>query len=920
MNNIKQCFTSALIIQTRIINEIKNLKSLKADNINLSNYLLSSTYASQSGQFVQLSSANILGNNFSLSGDLNLSGDLTFNGNKENTSGGIVVLDENGQILSSLLSSNYWTKYEINEKIAKSHNIKIEKLDSLPESVNNYDENTIYLVSQGNENNDIYDEYLIISGQWELIGNTRINMNDYARLDTQNVFSEHISIANNQNHGTFIGKSIITFKNEGAYGGNGSISHDGLSFHSDHNDTSVDITLNTLSGLQIGNNISIHPTSGIVLSGNPQNTSGGIVVLNENGKIPSSSYDGFTQKTISIVKIPSNAAVYLELEYSTDPTFTENVEKISTSGITENDPRFKIFDGFEYVNIPSNGLGTPFDGFPFNITLSGLNPNELTYIRYCWILEDVIEIRGTFNDANNNSIIYNFNPNVNAFLIGEGDETGGTYYLKIQKDADNFILSICEGPNNIDIENYEIVGRGYSDDNFETITWEFNNSSYDIEFISDPNNEIINTIKYISKSDYYSLTYPSFSEGGSVVDQNQFLLVDETAEAAKKLETPRKIQLSGSIIGNSYFDGTENIVIDTSFNANNFSLDLSTIDSVKINWNQINNRPDSIWIFKDKLDYTTDLSGIPNLNNYLPLSTYVEQSGQFVQLSAANTLGNNFSLNGDLKLNGYSLNSPSGLVVLDENGNLKIGNNFQNIQILTNGIKSQSYYNQNIINGIISFNNNIFDHITSELDDTKPIILYFDFNSYSGIQNFESHIRFNGHDQNTSGGIVVLDESGKIPTSSYDIPKESDPIFSANSGQFVQLSSANILGDNFTISGDLKLNGYSLNSPSGLVVLDENGKIPLSRIEVKNSVITQNNYTIDYLSGDIFNISSNSDGSLDIINVPIGEGIFVRINNESGSLIDFNGNTIINDNGIYFISFINITGNPELINIIKKDE
>lgn len=166
-------------------------------------------------------------------------------------------------------------------------------------------------------------------------------------------------------------------------------------------------------------------------------------------------------------------------------------------------------------------------------------------------------------------------------------------------------------------------------------------------------------------------------------------------------------------------------------------------------------------------------------------------------------------------------------------------------------------------------------------------ISYFNINmSTSG----ESHICFNGHDQNLANGIVVLDEQGNLPSSSTEnliksnqsnsvtsgfnlnfienniennIDHIKQTIYSANNISFYDIldiyrkyniisisgiSIADYLVDgpenhinispekielyhdnesyfSFSINNGLRLYGHSTNTPSGLVVLDQNGFI-----------------------------------------------------------------------------------------------
>lgn len=81
--------------------------------------------------------------------------------------------------------ANVYTKTEADNKIAeavgKISTLKRVVVDSL-ESVETPDENTIYMVAKatgsGNQN---YDEYMYINGNFEKIGDTEVDLTDYAK-------------------------------------------------------------------------------------------------------------------------------------------------------------------------------------------------------------------------------------------------------------------------------------------------------------------------------------------------------------------------------------------------------------------------------------------------------------------------------------------------------------------------------------------------------------------------------------------------------------------------------------------------------------------------------------------------------------------------------------------------------------------
>jgi len=66
--------------------------------------------------------------------------------------------------------------------------------------------------------------------------------------------------------------------------------------------------------------------------------------------------------------------------------------------------------------------------------------------------------------------------------------------------------------------------------------------------------------------------------------------------------------------------------------------------------------------------------------------------------------------------------------------------------------------------------------------------------------------------------------------------------YATGSGQFVLISEQNLLGDNFSLNGNienLRINGYSPNAENGLLILNGDGKIPNDFFEETDPVFSQ---------------------------------------------------------------------------------
>lgn len=85
--------------------------------------------------------------------------------------------------------SDTYTKNEIASLIANVSTMSFEVVDALP--VENISTNTIYLVPIENAlSGNAYTEYVYISGQWEVIGQTDVNLSGYVTTDQLNTALE----------------------------------------------------------------------------------------------------------------------------------------------------------------------------------------------------------------------------------------------------------------------------------------------------------------------------------------------------------------------------------------------------------------------------------------------------------------------------------------------------------------------------------------------------------------------------------------------------------------------------------------------------------------------------------------------------------------------------------------------------------
>ena len=83
-------------------------------------------------------------------------------------------------LVNYYLKAETYTKDEVQELISVIKSIQIEVVENLPEVG---ESNKIYLVPKDGEENDVYNEYVWINNKYELIGNTEIDLSNYATKD-----------------------------------------------------------------------------------------------------------------------------------------------------------------------------------------------------------------------------------------------------------------------------------------------------------------------------------------------------------------------------------------------------------------------------------------------------------------------------------------------------------------------------------------------------------------------------------------------------------------------------------------------------------------------------------------------------------------------------------------------------------------
>lgn len=77
------------------------------------------------------------------------------------------------------LKSETYTKEELDNKISAIPKFSIEVVTSLPAS--NISDTTVYLVASGDEEDNLYTEYIYVNGEWEYLGKQTVDLTGYVK-------------------------------------------------------------------------------------------------------------------------------------------------------------------------------------------------------------------------------------------------------------------------------------------------------------------------------------------------------------------------------------------------------------------------------------------------------------------------------------------------------------------------------------------------------------------------------------------------------------------------------------------------------------------------------------------------------------------------------------------------------------------
>lgn len=115
----------------------------------------------------------------------NISSNLTnTEANVSNIANNLTNTNANVSNIANNLNANYYNKTEVNELVSGIDKLVYNIVNNISEVTNN---STIYLVPKENSaSGNVYDEYMLINSNPELIGSTEVNLTNYVQFSDLN--------------------------------------------------------------------------------------------------------------------------------------------------------------------------------------------------------------------------------------------------------------------------------------------------------------------------------------------------------------------------------------------------------------------------------------------------------------------------------------------------------------------------------------------------------------------------------------------------------------------------------------------------------------------------------------------------------------------------------------------------------------
>ena len=338
---------------------------------------------------------------------------------------GLMSLNEIVSADVSNLANNYWTKTEVSEQIANIEKLGIEVVQELP-PVSEGKDFTVYLVPISGSANNVYEEYLRINQQWELIGTTAVDLSQYLKkfenFDSPSSFQSIIDLKVDSKN-VF---NVTAGRSEGRYINIG------------------DYDSQTFPFIK-GKALNFVHNGYIALNGHHENTPGGFVIQDGNGII-SGANDVTTLSGYSLNNSLQLSGGVLTGDLTISGSIIQNDQEYNLSG-------FVPMSGFTQVSGQQFTIKNPYNQNVFNVH---------GYGGYLGIGNSTSGQCGAVSIGNNNSAgqytvcigAYNSTNvnNGNNQLFGQGNKTTTTHHTILGRwNEDNLSgVNVCISNGNSD--------------------------------------------------------------------------------------------------------------------------------------------------------------------------------------------------------------------------------------------------------------------------------------------------------------------------------------------------------------------------------------------------------------------------------------------------------------------------------------
>lgn len=663
--------------------------------------------------------------------------------------------------------------------------------------------------------------------------------------------------------------------------------------------------------------------------------------------------------SFKVPTIPSSEVYHLIIEFSSTLGFTNPT--IFKTNVTEDLIKFKVSTGTQITNYPAAGLGIPFIGETVFFDFSSVD-ESLKYFRYRWV--DSTNTYSGYGFGQTDSLLQIFDvpeSDLTSISVGDGLTGNGTSGSPIKLD-----LSAYNSNNSINVHCYNPMSIG-SMDSSVSISAGTSGSTASIDITAETTDgRIIMSVPDGGGVERFTINgRDNLVLQGTTIDLTGSVKINGVPLTAGGLTT---VTVSSGLSGSgtssdpikldlSNYNSGSNIILNPGSNmitlgSSNSAVKLSVSGSDRLYLQQGDGTQSACNTANGLVVLGTD--------GKIPTSLY--ESG-LTSISVGNGLTGNGTSASPLTvdLSNYQGNVKLTSVLEGKHEIIAQSGNPSYTSKLTVSTANITLDSDDIvIDGQASVNINSGNKVTISCTNTTEV-------SGNIVDITTSNLRFNSASQNTAGGIVILTSDGKLPavdgsqltnlptgglssvsvgngltgdgTSANPLKVDlsnyitDDILINGNNINFdftrfqligpdvIVNSNTSIFGDlevngvtslngNTKLNGDLTYNGNPLNSSGGLVMLDNNGKIPTNLYDSGSS----SNTTINGLTGDV-TLSQGTNVEIEKVGQDIKINTIIPTIENKSLLISLNGtnvtestHTITYDNTTYKITVVHNLG------------